>query len=562
MAEPVQLQLTIRGLNGDRRHRLGVGRHQLGTHQDCDVALQDPTVSRRHLQLEFDGERIWLQDLGSLNGTWVDGRRIDRMELSAEQTEIRLGEVPVRIEALGGAEVRLAVAGDAATGESVVPSIQPPAATWAQGGVARFSLRHLPGLLDRLRGQVDPVAYAQALLGALHEGGNDLAYSVLHDRAVMASVGQTSGSSGRHWRQSAWSLQVVGEEAELQQQAPLLEIASRLLALLDPPAEADTAATRGPRRDVGLPSPQTQNAELAGLYAQAKVVADSQIGVLIRGETGTGKELFARYLHAQAGDERPWIALNCAALPEDLLEAELFGIDKGIATGVSERAGCFEQADGGTLFLDEVGDMAASTQAKILRVLQEKQVLRVGSQRARPARVRLIAATHCDLDAMVESGQFRRDLYHRLADWTVELPALRQRREDVANLAAHFLSAEMRRLGKRFGGLSEAAVARLQGYGWPGNVRELEREMLRCALFLQSGEALLTGHLQPRFRQPSLPDETADDSLKGQLLQAERKIISTALAQCDGDVKVAAERLDCGSSTLYRRIDLLGLRMR
>ena len=136
MAEPVQLQLTIRGLNGDRRHRLGVGRHQLGTHQDCDVALQDPTVSRRHLQLEFDGERIWLQDLGSLNGTWVDGRRIDRMELGAEQTEIRLGEVPVRIEALGGAEVRLAVAGDAATGESVVPSIQPPAATWAQGGVA------------------------------------------------------------------------------------------------------------------------------------------------------------------------------------------------------------------------------------------------------------------------------------------------------------------------------------------------------------------------------------------------------------------------------------------
>ncbi|MCB1642204.1 MAG: sigma 54-interacting transcriptional regulator, partial [Xanthomonadales bacterium] len=195
-------------------------------------------------------------------------------------------------------------------------------------------------------------------------------------------------------------------------------------------------------------------------------------------------------------------------------------------------------------------------------VLQEKQVHRVGSQRARPARVRLIAATHCDLDAMVESGQFRRDLYHRLADWTVELPALRQRREDVANLAAHFLSAEMRRLGKRFGGLSEAAVARLQGYGWPGNVRELEREMLRCALFLQSGEALLTGHLQPRFRQPSLPDETADDSLKGQLLQAERKIISTVLAQCDGDVKVAAERLDCGSSTLYRRIDLLGLRMR
>ncbi|MEM9304908.1 MAG: sigma 54-interacting transcriptional regulator, partial [Pseudomonadota bacterium] len=297
---------------------------------------------------------------------------------------------------------------------------------------------------------------------------------------------------------------------------------------------------------------------LRTIYDQAARLAASEIGVLIHGETGTGKELLARFLHASSGlAEDRLVALNCAALPVDLLEAELFGIDKGVATGVSERAGRFEQADGGTLFLDEIGDMALETQAKILRVLQEKHVFRVGSSKPRPARVRVISATNRDLEAMVENGEFRRDLYHRLADWTAELPPLRRRREDIANLAAHFLAAEMRRQGKRFGGLSEAAVTVMRRYAWPGNVRELEREMLRCSLFLDSGEPLQSDQLQPRFHRAS--SDAGDVTLKAQLERAEAAAIREALAEAEGDIEAAATRLGCGKSTLYRRISQLGV---
>jgi transcriptional regulator with PAS, ATPase and Fis domain len=253
------------------------------------------------------------------------------------------------------------------------------------------------------------------------------------------------------------------------------------------------------------------------------------------------------------------VALNCAALPEDLLESELFGIEKAVATGVDARPGKFELADGGTLFLDEIADMAPATQARILRVLQEREVYRLGGRQPRPARVRVLAATNRDLRRMVEEGSFRLDLYHRIADWTVELPALRQRCRDIPNLAAYFLDRAARRRGVRARGISRAALDELLAYSWPGNVRQLERAMERAAIFLEDGELLQTRHLPMELRDSVARGRTDAGDLRSRLEIHERRILEQAIAAEDGNLSAAARALGIGRSTLYRRLKELGI---
>ncbi|MDX1631434.1 MAG: sigma 54-interacting transcriptional regulator, partial [Thermoanaerobaculia bacterium] len=271
--------------------------------------------------------------------------------------------------------------------------------------------------------------------------------------------------------------------------------------------------------------------------------------------------LLARYIHrASPRREEPFVALNCAALPRDLLEAELFGIEQGVATGVRSRPGKFELADGGTLFLDEIGDMAFETQAKILRVLQEAEVYRVGGQEPRKARVRVVAATNQDLDELREDGRFREDLYHRIADWRVDLPALRERRADIPNLAAHFLQREVDKAGIQVAGISRGAMKILESFSWPGNVRQLEREMARAALFVEDGELLQSSHLQESLKEDSesRPREQSG-TLKQRLERWERMEIAQAIEEHDGNLSAVARALDIGRSTLYRRMKELGM---
>ena len=249
---------------------------------------------------------------------------------------------------------------------------------------------------------------------------------------------------------------------------PLVVLVTRLAALQTGAEEPTNASPPGPA-DVPLPSPATVDPMVRRIYDDARRVARGDVGVLISGESGTGKEVLAKFVHAcsprAAGD---LVALNCAALPQDLLEAELFGIERGVATGVEERPGRFEQAHRGTLFLDEIGDMAPATQAKILRVLQEGEVYRIGGRTPRPAHVRAIAATNRDLPRMIEDGTFRRDLYHRIADCRFDLPPLRERLGDLANLAAHFLIAATAEQGVAARGISRAALDALMVFAWPG----------------------------------------------------------------------------------------------
>ena len=281
--------------------------------------------------------------------------------------------------------------------------------------------------------------------------------------------------------------------------------------------------------------------------------------VLILGESGSGKEVMARWLHARSRRAAgPFLAVNCAALPKELLESELFGIEKGVATGVEARPGLLERGSGGTVFLDEVGDMAPETQAKVLRVLENPTLFRVGGRTPVQVDVRFLAATNRDLEALVEEGGFRRDLYHRLAAFEVKLPPLRERREEIPALAARFFHRELAKSGAASPGITRAALAALVRHPWPGNVRELQNEIAKAALLLEPGEPLdLHAPLAaaPRLAEAQASSLTLDETVR----RAEREAFAVALAAAGGDAARAMELLGVSRTTYYRKLKELGL---
>ncbi len=295
------------------------------------------------------------------------------------------------------------------------------------------------------------------------------------------------------------------------------------------------------------------------VFKHIGLAANSDATALILGETGTGKELVARALHrnsARAGG--PFVAVNCAAIPTELMESELFGHVKGAFTGaVNERTGRFREADGGTLFLDEIGDMPLCTQAKILRVLQEREITPVGGNRVQPVNVRIVVATHRDLPAAVKEGRFREDLWYRLQVVPLWLPPLRERLGDVLLLAEHFL----RRLGgdspKR---LSAAAARLLLAHPWPGNVRELRNAMERAAI-LSHGPVIEVEHIGLQATAALTPglDIDLEGPMAAAIAQLEREMIVRALAATAGNRAEAARRLGLSRQQLYRKLAELDL---
>ncbi|HKU41762.1 MAG TPA: sigma-54 dependent transcriptional regulator, partial [Polyangiales bacterium] len=279
--------------------------------------------------------------------------------------------------------------------------------------------------------------------------------------------------------------------------------------------------------------------------------------VLILGETGVGKEVAAEQLHRRSGRSGRFVPINCAALSESLLESELFGYEKGAFTGADKaREGLFEAAAGGTLFLDEVGELPQTTQVKLLRVLEERKVLRVGGRSARPVDVRFVAATHRDIERAAEQGEFRQDLFYRLNGITLHVPPLRERRLDIAPLAASFIASGCQALGRaKLPKLSEPALQALVEYAWPGNIREL-RNVIERALLLCDGECLLAEHLPPKLLQPAAPNSVLDAraELLRQMERVERQRIVDALEKCAGNQTLAAEMLGMSRRTLVTRL--------
>ena len=292
-------------------------------------------------------------------------------------------------------------------------------------------------------------------------------------------------------------------------------------------------------------------------------VADASTTVLISGESGTGKELIANLIHYSSGrEEKPFVKINCGAIPETLLESELFGHEKGAFTDArTQRIGRFEEADGGTLFLDEIGEMAPQAQVRLLRVLQDGEFTRLGGRRVVKTDVRVIAATNVDLEKAVASGEFRRDLFFRLSVFPIVLPPLRERREDIPLLVTHFLETYKKKSGRYISGISRAALAAFSAHDWPGNIRELENAIER-AVIIASGRRIELEDLPESIATASGGDQFRKSAgsrisfvLPATLPEVERQLIEATLELTGGDKSAAARALDIGRKTLYRRLE-------
>lgn len=323
------------------------------------------------------------------------------------------------------------------------------------------------------------------------------------------------------------------------------------------------------RLSQGLGAMIGRSPEMEKLYRMLSKVAQSSHPVLVLGESGTGKELVARTIHAYGlNAQKPFLPVDCASLAPTLIESELFGHVKGAFTGAHHaKSGLLVSAESGTVFLDEVGELPMDLQAKLLRVLQEKEVRPVGATYTAPVRARIVAATNRDLAAMVENGSFRKDLFYRLNVVKLRLPALRDRREDIPLLAAHFLDRATRERGRKFT-LNDEALRTMMRHNWPGNVRELEHAV-ESACTMCSGAVLQLGDLPTQLQQQGLAAKRA--GTKGEpagngeaapvktLAEMEREAILDAIRMLDGDKLQAAKLLGIGKTTLYRKLKEYGI---
>src|SRR5262247_3177294 len=309
------------------------------------------------------------------------------------------------------------------------------------------------------------------------------------------------------------------------------------------------------------------NSKIGDIRAIIERTAGTNVSALITGENGTGKELSARAIHFMSPRRtKPFVAVNCAALPDTLVESELFGIEKGVATGVERRVGRIESANGGTLFLDEIGDLSLTAQAKLLRVLQEREVEWVGGRRPVPVDVRVIAATNKDLREEIQQNRFRQDLYFRLNVIHIHMPALREVRTDIPLLAMYFLKKHSREIGREVQAFASDALKALTAYHWPGNVRELENEVKR-AMVLSTTREIRLQDLSDVILEERLEIPEADSgkkvgdrqSLKHRVTMLEIQMIRDAMTQTEGDRRRAAKMLGLSHQGLLNKLKRYGL---
>jgi transcriptional regulator with GAF, ATPase, and Fis domain len=313
------------------------------------------------------------------------------------------------------------------------------------------------------------------------------------------------------------------------------------------------------------------SAQMQAVYKAMSLVVDNDITVLLEGETGTGKDVLASAIHHHSKRKKqPFITLNCGAIPKELLESELFGHERGAFTGADQRhIGKFELAHKGTLFLDEIGEMPLDLQVKLLRVLQNREVERVGGSEKIPIDVRIVAATNLDLKKEVDAGRFRKDLYYRIHVFPIRMPPLRERRDDIVPLAIHFLQAASLRFQLPFAGLREDAEAYLLAQPWEGNVRELENMMQR-ALVLAQGHPITTTILSMQPASVGLPAQaflpqpatTLDETEIIPLEVLESRAIADALQKTEGNVLQTAKKLGISRTTLYQKAKKYGIEIR
>ncbi len=566
-----------------------VGTARVGSARDNDIPLPVAGVSRHHARLVTCGARLEVEDTGSRNGTFVNGLRVARAELH-EGDWLQLGPVALRVEVVDAADADLAI-GRRGVAEPTVVVEAPPAATDGWSATHVNSRPSAVALLGHLAARLadEPVVATGDLLADLAVGLGASAATLLRippagEPMVLAAWGLPSAiwpevltGSGcqadppRTWAwhpgaaRGAFVLVVDGELADRTGVPSVLEAALHLLRARIGPLPPRGRSAR--KAVLAFPSAYVpgRSPAMVRLHEEVRQLLAGDLPVLITGETGVGKECVARLLHASSPRrDGPFVAVNCAAIPSELLEAELFGIERAVATGVAGRTGKLEQAAGGVLFLDEIGDMPLGLQAKLLRALQRLEVEPVGGRAPRPVDVRVVAATNTDIEQRVAGGAFRRDLYYRLAGYVLNVPPLRQRREDIPLLVEHALAEVCRETGRTVAGVTVAALDTLSGAPWPGNVRELEHEVRRLVYRCPEGQAIDSTMLSPAVLRPAAEgaaEPEPDDLDLGLHTEAlERRLLTLALERSRGNHTRAARLLGLSRPGLLMKLRRLGLR--
>ncbi len=610
--------LYLEGRDGSRVRRwaLTVGSFAIGRGTDCEIVVDDPLLSKRHLQITVELDGAVVQDQDSKNGLWIDGERVSEVRVPIDRwfaaggtlfairegvtlvsdptpqrtpTDIGVPQITLTRRTQAGSNNLHAADDEHDTGESPLPAwvtsvadtLNRGAATHDQllrtllaaaaqtsGTASAAVLRETPDgiVLDALHGPPLPdtptldaatlrCAFASAF-GCLHDPASDLRFGVIEGTAVDSAT--------------YWLVVCPVPKAGVTYSAPLLLLAAwafREAAQLprvrhvrrDDRSSTNSLPTRG-----ASPPYVAVAASSQALLLEVQRVALTELPVLIVGDSGTGKELLAKRVHAQSRRaDGPFIAVNCAAIPAELLEAELFGIEKGVATGVSARPGRMAQAHGGTLFLDEIGDLPPALQPKLLRALETREITPLGAPAPMQVDLRLVAATHANLRERALSNSYRRDLYFRLAGSTLHVLPLRERPEDILPLARQFAEQIAHDGEHPFTGIDLAAARLLLGHTWPGNVRELKHAIERAVAF-SDGPILHAGVLPPEITLAA--DTSHGDFLlalrreyRHAKLEFERLFFTRLLARCGGDRAEAIQRSGLSRSQFYAKLAELGL---
>ncbi|MBN2359860.1 MAG: sigma 54-interacting transcriptional regulator [Deltaproteobacteria bacterium] len=555
----------------------------IGRFAPADVTVADASLSRQHAALELRAGALWVEDLQSTNGTWVNGARVQRSRVEPGD-ELAFGAVVASVHAAGAAE--LAAQGldchDAFMRQLEIEVARAVACERALTLLMLRGDRHLSHWLAVARQQLRPfdrmgIYSGDTLEVLLPELAADAASAVARSiqqaapalRIGLASLPEHARSTGAICDEARQALQRAGAGQPVQSAGRLTERGA-----------LSTAAAPGDQ-------PVARSRQMQEVLETAARYAGAVIPVLILGETGTGKEVVARAIH-QGGPrrDRPLIYVNCGAIPAQLVESTLFGHERGAFTGAAQQAsGLFEAAHRGSLLLDEVGELPEAAQAALLRVLEIKRFCRVGAHREIEVDVRVLAATHRDLEAMCRAGRFRQDLLYRLNAASLRIPPLRERVDDIAPLARHFLRLASRESQRRVDKIDGRVLTLLEAYPWPGNAREL-RNAIERAVVIASGDTITVDDLPEALRGLAIgaapaavavgrgdggaagdgvaagdggPVDAADINLRAELDRLERELIARMLRACDWDRSRAATRLGLPLRTLARKIAALGI---
>lgn len=596
------------------RWSLPAGEYVVGRSPHCDIVIPHDAVSRRHARLRISNGSLVCEDLGSRHGLWIGHDRKEWVELRAP-AEFWIAHLAAAVRrgiSVDDPGIDLGSSSTSSTASDAGGRIESAfrGRTLSAAAATDLNMRDLERVLEILRSAGSGAALSARWLelatrAAGAAGGMLLdlgAAGTANAPTVIASWGELPsallaalGDDAQAFPLLSIPVSVAGDPhrgrvvlhpvPNPEMVSPIVELLAHLSGRaqepLQPAPGGDALRERaggggataaipacGDERDGPLDDPTEFMAfseRSSRLLEEVDGLANTSLPVFVCGESGTGKELIARRLHAlsERADGR-FVAINCAALPAELLEAELFGIGKGVATGVSEREGWLVRASGGTLFLDEVGDLPEPLQPKLLRALENGHVYSVGSREPTPIDVRLISASHKDLRQKALDGSFRVDLLFRLAGATVRVPPLRERREEILPLAQRFVCRSARSHGRRVSGVDVDAAKLLAGYDWPGNVRELAFAMDR-AVALADGPVIHAGLLPEEIR-PGAGESIGtalvalDEDWRTARRAFDRIYFEHLLRKTGGNVSEISRRAGLSRSSLYRQLDQLGLK--